>query len=89
MDEGTKDSRAEELEGLLNAFCAKEYKGDRNPMTGKNFSLYACDSGGYDVTSDVMLNIVDGEITLVVATRKSRDYSIVESKTFKLRLEDG
>ena len=86
MDKGTENSKLEELEQALDAFCAREYRSERNPMTGKNFCLYAVDCGGYDVTGEVLFNITDGECTITVATKRDGNYKTTESKTFKLGL---
>lgn len=86
MGEGTENSKLEELEQALDVFCAREYRNERNPMTGKDFCLYAVDCGGYDITGDVLFNIADGECTITVATKQDSNYKTTEFKTFKFRL---
>lgn len=86
MGERTKNSKLEELEQAVGAFCAREYRGDRKPMTGKSFCLYAVDGGGYDITGDVLFDIADGEFTMTVVTKQDRLYKTTESKTFKFKL---
>lgn len=87
MGKETTNSNLEELEQALDVFCASEYSGPRIPMTGKDFTLYAKDGGEYCVNSDVNLTIRDGEFLLTIPT-KINDYKVLESKTFKLVLED-
>ena len=86
MGKRTKNSKLEELEQAIGTFCAREYRSDRKPMTGKCFRLYAVDSGGYDITGDVLFDVVDGEFTMTVVTKKDSNYKATASKTFKFRL---
>ncbi len=70
MDKRTEDSKLEELEQALDMFCAHEYgRSNDFELSNKNFKLFAVDSGGYDITSDVTLEIKDGKIKLLVATK--------------------
>lgn len=79
--------KLEEMKAAIESFCAKEYQYDQpRQMTGDNFRLFAVDCGGYDVTSDVTLEINGDNITLTVVTSKTQSYQPKTKKTFKLKV---
>ncbi len=77
----------EELEGLLEQYCEKEYKHNTKRPSGKNLTLYSVDCGGYDIDGSVTFNIKDGEFTLDIVTKRSeKNYQPLETKSFKFKL---
>ena len=55
-----------ELKRLIQEFCDREYNTDRNPTTANDFTLYAVDCGGYDITHGVTFHLVGDRMFLDV-----------------------
>lgn len=81
-------SKLDEMRQAIQVFCDREYSSDKKPMTGKCFTLFAVDGGGYDITNDVTLAIDGDVITLTVHTALDDSYNPLEMKKFQLQVKE-
>jgi len=76
----------ESLTSEINRFCKKEYRIDKDPMTAKDFCLFAVDCGGYDTTDAVSFYANDDHFILKFMERTYDIEKFDRMKKFKFQV---